>query len=322
MTESDGLICAFLIDDQGNARAVDSKAESEGKATHWNHVDISEARGEEWLRSSKELDPIILDALIADETRPRCLQFETGILLILRGVNLNEGADPEDMVSLRIWMDRQSVISVERRQLMAVRDVMADCKKNKAPKSPAELLYRLARNLANRMEPSINNLEDEVAELEEEIIDTQSYAMRTQISDLRRRAVRLRRYIAPQREALMYLLSEDEDHFSERLRHRMREVAERTTRHVEEIDEVRDRSQILYDDLTGRLSERLDRNMYMLSVIAGIFLPLSLLAGLLGINVDGMPGTKDTPSAFWLVTGGIFVVGLIEYWIARKLRWL
>jgi zinc transporter len=65
----------------------------------------------------------------------------------------------------------------------------------------------------------------------------------------------------------------------------------------------------------------MNKNMYVLSVIAGIFLPLSLIAGLLGINVAGIPGDK-WPWAFTAVTGGIFVIGLIEYFLFRRLKWI
>jgi zinc transporter len=90
---------------------------------------------------------------------------------------------------------------------------------------------------------------------------------------------------------------------------------------VEDLDSGRERASIVQDELTTRLSEKMNRNMYVLSVIAGIFLPLSLLTGLLGINVGGIPGDK-WPWAFTVVTIGLFVVGFVEYFLFRRLKWI
>jgi zinc transporter len=319
---TDSFISIFQIDETGAASLSTKDAKPADKGVHWTHLNFTKDDALSWLQNESGLDPIVVTAMTADETRPRCLTIDNGVLLILRGVNLNPGAEPEDMVASRVWIEPNRVISAERRQLMAVRDLISDCQNNNGPKSPGEFVYRLARNLANRMEPSIDNLDDEIDAMEETISQTQNYALRAQISHLRRRAVRLRRYIAPQREALMRLITDGESLLNTRLIHRTREIVERTTRYVEEIDEARDRCQILYDDVNSHLSENLNRNMYVLSVVAGIFLPLSLLTGLLGINVDGMPGSKDTPLAFWLVCGALGVIGIVELLIARKLRWL
>jgi len=53
--------------------------------------------------------------------------------------------------------------------------------------------------------------------------------------------------------------------------------------------------------------------------VAAIFLPLGLLTGLLGINVGGIPGA-ETGSAFWIVSGGLLLLMVVEFWILKKLR--
>ena len=65
----------------------------------------------------------------------------------------------------------------------------------------------------------------------------------------------------------------------------------------------------------------MNRTMYILSIVAGIFLPLGLLTGLLGINVGGMPGT-ESKIAFTVVCVFLVVVAGVEYWIFRRKKWL
>ncbi|MDX1581577.1 MAG: CorA family divalent cation transporter, partial [Alphaproteobacteria bacterium] len=101
----------------------------------------------------------------------------------------------------------------------------------------------------------------------------------------------------------------------------LREVADKITRYVEELDTVRERAAVVQDELSSRLAERLNNNTYVLSVIAAIFLPLGLLTGLLGINVGGMPGA-DQSWAFWVVTAALLVLVPLEMWLFRRLNWV
>ena len=65
----------------------------------------------------------------------------------------------------------------------------------------------------------------------------------------------------------------------------------------------------------------MNRTMYALSVIAGIFLPLGLLTGLLGINVGGMPGVENG-WAFWITCALLVVLAAAEVWLFRRLKWI
>ncbi|HKL55753.1 MAG TPA: CorA family divalent cation transporter, partial [Roseovarius sp.] len=137
----------------------------------------------------------------------------------------------------------------------------------------------------------------------------------------RRMAIKLRRHIAPQRDALSTFEIEDLPWLTHEDRSRLREAVERVTRLSEELDAIRDRAQVVQDQIMEHRSEVMNRQMLILSVVAAIFLPLGLLTGLLGINVGGMPGADD-PRAFWFVTVGIVVIGLVLFGIFRMLGWL
>ena len=90
---------------------------------------------------------------------------------------------------------------------------------------------------------------------------------------------------------------------------------------VEDLEAARERTAVTQDELDNRLSEQLNRRMYALSIVAGIFLPLSFVTGLLGINVAGIPGS-ETGWAFAAVCAALAVVGVGELWLFRKSGWL
>jgi zinc transporter len=92
---------------------------------------------------SERLHPLVVDALLADETRPRIAPFGNGLMLILRGVNPNAGADPDDMVALRVWIEPKRLITMRTRRLMAAQDVRDEIDAGKAPTTVVETLVRL-----------------------------------------------------------------------------------------------------------------------------------------------------------------------------------
>jgi zinc transporter len=330
MSDHPELIYAGLLDGKGGAATLDWAGVdgwTPGDGPVWVHLDATNPDTEAWLRGESGLDTYVIDGLLASETRPRCDSYEDGILLVLRGVNLNPGAEPEDMVSIRIWIDAHRVISTRFRKLMAVQDIRDQLAAGKGPVSTGHLAARLAARLTERMGPAIGELSDSVTALEDELIGADGGAqpnlrdVRYRLIDLRRVAISLRRYIAPQRDALTRLLQLEEEWLDDRMLGRLRETVDRVTRITEELDEVRERSAVLQDELVNRLSQRMERTMYALTLVATIMLPLGFLTGLLGINVGGMPGA-DKPWAFWAVCGMLAAVTIFEVWLFKRLKWL
>ena len=140
------------------------------------------------------------------------------------------------------------------------------------------------------------------------------------MSALRRQSATLRRFLAPQRDALAELyqsrgfLSEDESH-------RLHIQRERITRFVEELDLARERALVLNEDFHYRVAEQQNTRMYLLSIVAVIFLPLSFLSGVFGMNVGGMPGL-DNPQAFYYLSGAMLLLGIAMLIYMRLKKWL
>jgi zinc transporter len=169
------------------------------------------------------------------------------------------------------------------------------------------------------MGPVIHEHEDAIDELEDRVLSASSSELRVEIADVRRRGIALRRYLAPQRDVLSRLQNDRIDFFESEHKLRFRENADQLTRYVENLDTIRERATIVSEELQNGLAERVNANMYLLSLVAGVFLPLGFLTGLLGINVGGIPGT-EYPWAFGIVTGCLLLVGLVELWLLRRLR--
>lgn len=324
MTGNDALVHALLLNGEGSGREVGWQEINDwtpAQGALWIHLDRTSDASHAWLRESSNLEPLAADALLAAESRPRALHFRTGLLVILRGVNLNPGANPEDMVSLRIWVEADRVITVRASSLLAAQDVRAEIAEDRGPHDAAGLLASLANRLVDRMGPIVDDMSDTVDGLEDELLVTENRGIRAKLLGLRREAIRLRRYLAPQRDALNRLHMEEHVVIGPAARMRLREVADRVLRIVEELDELRERAAIIQDELSTRISEQMNKTMYVLTVVASILLPLSFVTGLLGINVGGIPGEKNQ-FAFLIVIGVLIAIGVIQYWIFKRLKWI
>ena len=264
---------------------------------------------------------LVAEALTAEETRPRATTHDAGVVVNLRGVNLNPGADPEDMVSARLWVEGNRVIGVWVRQLAAVRDLFEAIRRGQGPDSPGDFVASLALRLADRAEPTVTALNERIDALEEKILDDTKSVSRSELAAIRQEAIVLRRYMFPQRDALTTLQIEPLRWLGDRDRSRLREAADRVTRLAEELDAIRDRAQIVQEQLADRRAEAMNANMMLLSVVAAIFLPLGLITGLLGMNVGGMPGTT-APLAFWVVCGLLVLIAILQVVLFRRLNLL
>lgn len=325
MTDHDrGLVCAYILDGEGGGDEVGwdgVERHTSGKGFLWLHLDRSEPYSKDWLAGHSGLDPLVVEALLAEETRPRSAAFGSGLLLVLRGVNLNPGADPEDMVAIRIWVEPGLAVSSRHRRLAAIQDIRDDIAHGRGPRDAGDFVVSLARSLVQRAAPVIDDLEDSVDGLEEQLLEAESREIRSRLHALRRRAIALRRYLSPQRDALARLVTEEQPWLQAAHRSRLREVADRVTRYVEDLDEVRERAAVVQDELMNQLSERMNRTVYLLTVVATIMLPLGFLTGLLGVNVGGIPGAEAS-WAFWAVCGALATLVAIEVWLFRRLKWL
>lgn len=315
-------LLAFALDGRGGAQALDHGAQVDMPPGGfvWTHVRRDAAQTQRVFEAAG-LDELVITGLTAEDTRPRCTVHGDGVLLTLRGVNLNPGAAPEDMVSVRLWVGAGQIVGVWLRPLMAVVDLVGAIERGQAPLSPGDFVAKLALRLADKAEPAIAALGDAVDEMEEQSLDPQANVPRHTLASIRRKAIMLRRYLVPQRDALSTLEIEDLDWLQDRDRARLREATERVFRLGEELDAIRDRCQILHDQLADRRAEVMNKQMLVLSVVAAVFLPLGLLTGLLGMNVGGIPGV-DSPWAFWITCGLLAVIGVVLFVLFRRIGFL
>lgn len=266
-----------------------SAAEAADGTTLWQHVNLKHAHTKAWLRDDSGLDKVVYQSLSVDETRPRTLVTPQGIMVVLRGVNYNPGEDPEDMVSIRLWIEENRVLSARIRSLLSIQDIVTSIEASQGPRTPGEFLTRLIDLLANRIGDFVNRIEDELSDAEDALETLSPSEMRAALGSLRRQIASVRRFLAPQRDALDRLYHEETAILQDRDKQRLREESDRISRYLEDLDLARERAVVLQEAFLSQLAQQQNNRMYVLSIVAAIFLPLTFVTGLFGMNVGGLP---------------------------------
>ena len=323
---SDFILDAYEITDQGS-KLLDAAHIIDGlknETLAWVHLNADKAGAHGWLETELNfIDPLIISALTADETRPRVSKMGDGILLILRGMNFNAGQDDEDMVSVRLYADALRIISLEKRPVRSLSELAQDLTLGLPPRNTGQFVADLVQRMTKKADQAVAAIDDKMDETEKLMIestDGSNDAIRRDLSDIRMKAIKIRRHLAPQREALFELKSINVDWLSESDRRAVHEGYNRTMRAVEELDAIRERSQIIKDEITSRMSETPNKNTYILSLIAAIFLPLGFLTGLFGINIGGLPGIENG-KAFLIFCLSMIILVICQIITFRKLKW-
>lgn len=323
MTDQDStFICAYVLDGRGSGRAVDVEdveAWSPEQGLLWVHLDVLNPKAREWLAARTDIDEVMQEALLAVETRPRAVPTDQGMLLVLRGVNTNPGSDPDDMVAIRVWIGADRILTSRRRRLLSIQDIRDGIESGAGPATAGEFIVTLVERLADRIGGVVDDIEEAIGAAEEDASEGEPGAVRSKLVEIRRETAAIRRYLAPQRDALDRLYRQPSAAFDDSEANAVREQADRITRYLEDLDLARERAILLQEELLGRLAHEQNSRMYLLSVIAAVFLPLTFVTGLLGMNVAGLPGTQEPASFFVaLVTMVVLGVALVAFFKWRK----
>ena len=315
------MSCTALLVGDGPVRHVTAEEATnyQGAGFVWLHID-NEDEPSLSLFAGQQIPEVAANALVATETRPRCDRIEEGAILNLRGPAV-EGVDVSDrLVSIRMWARAGKVNSLTRRPLTATATVVAQMKAGEIL-DPGDLVAAYARAISKQLDPQVAELGDELDDCETQLESHNIYRLRGMITRIRSEAIAFRRFVAPDRDALQTLAQIDFPWLAEEDRLHIREAADRFARMAEELEAVRERSALLHEQLTDLRAEEIDQRSLLISVVAFIFLPLTFITGLLGMNVEGIP-YKNEPWAFWGVCGFCVVVGAgVLAWFARR-HWL
>ncbi|MDQ2878993.1 MAG: zinc transporter ZntB [Pseudomonadota bacterium] len=309
----------------GFAYRVDGKVEKiaiEGALTCgaslvWVHLTTNNDHAQAWLSGEAGLPDYIVESLTATETRPRCDALGEGAFLNLRGRSSEELSSSDPLAAVRIWSAQGRVISVTRKALLAVDDVVKAVEAGDI-KDPGDLIAEFASAITADLDPEVADLGDTLDDCEADLDADKVFELRRKVTRVRVAAIGYRRFLQPQRAALEKLASLPCDWLQDDDRLHLNSAADRAARMAEELESIRERASLTHEALTDLRSEQIDNRALIISVVAMVFLPLTFVTGLLGMNVKGIPDA-DQPWAFDAVCAlcAVIAVAISAYFVRQ-----
>ncbi|MEO5938150.1 MAG: zinc transporter ZntB [Sphingomonas sp.] len=312
---------AYQVSTDGKATRCDIKhALTAHSGFVWVHLTTNNEHAQDWLANTAKLDDYLVDALIATETRPRCEQVGGGALLNLRGRSDDDLISSDPLASVRIWAVGRRVISVTRKKLIAI-DTVEQCVEAGQVRDPGDLIAEFATAITSDLDPHVAELGDDLDECETQLDAERVFELRHTVTRVRSQSIGYRRFLAPQRTALEKLATLPVDWLGDDDRLHLSAAADRAARMAEELESIRERAALTHEALTDLRAEQLDQRGLIIAIAAMIFLPLTFITGLYGMNVKGL-WFADEPWAFDVIT--VFcltiAVGVTTYFVRQ--HWL
>ncbi|EGA71127.1 Mg2+ and Co2+ transporter [Vibrio sinaloensis DSM 21326] len=282
---------------------------------NWYHCQREQAGLREWL-AVNQVPSAIIDSLLANDTRPRFETYsEDCFLVILRGINLNQGSEPDDMLSLRILWFNNTLITTRKVPSRAVSQLLSDLENGSGPRSLDSVLTSLMNSVNRLIADFLSNIEESIGELEQD----ESMSIK-EINQTHLRLLKLRRYIKPQRYVFEDLINAQLPMLTSQSL-QIKNGLDSILRINESIEFYIDQINFHLGSVNQKQNEIMNRNTYLFSIIAGIFLPASFFTGLLGVNIGGIPGV-DEPMAFTLFCLSLLLIAVVEIIILKKFKFI
>jgi zinc transporter len=283
----------------------------------WTHLTTTDERATAWLSGAAQLSPYVVEALTAAETRPRCDAVGEGAVINLRGLSSEQLATSDLLASIRIYAHGGCVFSVTRKPLSALDAVRASVEAGRVL-DPGDLIAAIAQQITEELDPMVADLGDSLDDCEEQITAHHAFELRHRVNRARSQAIGYRRFMVPQRIALEKLATLPGDWLRDDDRLHLSAAADRAARMAEELESIRERAALVHETLTDLRAEQIDQRSLIIAVAAMVFLPLTFVTGLLGMNVAGIPYAHE-PWAFWGVVAICLVLAaaIAVYFVHR-----
>jgi zinc transporter len=304
-----GLICGFTIRPQLPPQPLEWEtleaelASADGIV--WLHFNLADVRARAWIANCDRIPEVARDMLLGRDAHLQIESLKDGFVGILGDLHYDFDADPDSLGLLRVYVDRGCMISIRGRPLKAIDRLRLALNHGTQIETSLDLIVHLLQYVTEMFSQIIIDIREVVDDIEDQLLKGNFKDKRGEIGTARRSLARLRRHLNGNRQAfsqrlIPYLSSWCREADISELRRNI----ERLDAVAQDLELVQERARLLQEEMAGRLQETVNQNLYVLSIVTTIFLPVTLITGIFGMNVGGLPWTQE-PIGFWWV---IFVM--------------
>ena len=291
-------------------------------------VDVQGLGDERVLRELAEIfaiHPLALEDVVHVPSRPKAEGYEQNLLVVTRMIRLSD--DEPDIEQVSLFVGVGYVVTFQERYgdvLGPVRDRLRVEGSRIRTMGSDYLGYAILDTVIDAYNPVIEAIGDRMENLEDRVLSQIPPDMLQQIHALRSQLLGLRRAIVPQRESMHVLLREENAFVSDAVQVYLRDTSDHIVQASEAVEQARERVSSLMNMYLTIVSNRMNDVMKTLTIVASIFVPLTFIAGIYGMNFERMPelgkswGYPLTLGVMGTVAGGMVFYFWRKGWIGRR----
>ncbi|EKS68266.1 MULTISPECIES: transporter [Caballeronia] len=326
-----GFISAFSFAGGEALRLTwdEARAAVAGDGPTWLHLSANDDAVEGWLEGVTSMPDVAREFLNGEDKRPRVhigSNFMYGVVADLELVAKTPDATAPDAReanratgALRFYVDRHRMITVRARPLQSTDRLRHAVLEGAMFRDTVDLFAGLIRALNDTFADRIDEIGDCLDDVEESVLEGGHARCRSVLGDVRRRLVEVRRFIDPERNALTQLVLRKLEWAEPRSMEALVQAIQVLNGLGGGLEGLYERAKLLQDEIAAALSEDINRKLLWLAIMSALLLPATLVTGIFGMNVAGLPGTKD-PASFWIVVGVMACCAAITIFLLRRLR--
>jgi magnesium transporter len=290
----------------------------------WVNIDQPSEADRPLLEETFQLHEVAVEDALAAKHHPKVESYDRFLYLILHDVAVDPRSSGWDGNDIDFFLGRNFLITVQTAASTSIEREQVLCAKHHhiLGEGPAALMHRIIDMMVDLYSPLVDALDARMTALETTVFDCPEVNPLKDILTLKSDVASLRRVALPERDAVGRLARREFAEIPEPMAYRFRDVYDHLVRLTDEALFFQDRVNGLLEAYLSTQSNRMNQVMKVLTLIATIFMPLTVLTGVYGMNVHlpRLPG--GDAAQFWWIMGMIGGISWLMLWMFRRMRWL
>lgn len=323
--DTSGLIYGFVFDKDGTATPAGTddalrwlhEAAPQAGGFVWLHFNLSHTASAKWIKDHLPLSDLFHESLTDGSRSTRVEMDDDMLVAVVNDVHYDFAFEPTDISTLWLSVGPRLVVSARLQPLRSI-DRLRDAVRHGAKlMSPVALLVHLMHDQGDVLIHIVRNTTARVDDIEDTLLAGRLETKRADLGALRRLLVRLQRLLAPEPAALFRLLRKPPEWIVEEDLADLRQSTEEFNVALSDMAALQERIKLLQEEIAGRVAEANNRSLFVLTIVTVLALPINIIAGLLGMNVGGIP-LADHPHGFWWIVALIVTFTVVAGYIAMR----
>ncbi|XKM13679.1 zinc transporter ZntB [Orbaceae bacterium ac157xtp] len=308
------------LDGKGKTHPITSHTEATTKNPCWLHLDFSDPKTIDWINHTTLIPDLAKKELLKPNQSPKEIRFDSGILIVLKGVNFTPNTLPDPIVTFRFYITDNLIISTRRQHIEAIVSLKDKFEKGIGPVDVADWLIQVVELISDQVNQSFDSVYNVIAKYEDKVFKRKEFARRD-IGHIHKQLIILRRLLVPQRDILVRVAAERISWIDNQDRQLLQNISIQQSHYIDDIDGCLNRLSALLDLINNIIAESTNKRIYLMTIFTIIFTPITFITSLLGVNLAGIPFSSHE----WSFTGIVLIILIVcigsVVWLKFK-KWL